>query len=93
MLAIEPRVEPVLDDQRYGAREACRDGDHLVAGLKSFAVKTDAIIVAEGIETAAETKALMGLNIRYGQGFFLGRPSPLPLPARKQRAAVKLSSK
>ena len=46
----------------------------------SFAEKIDATIVAEGIERSGEVEALATLGVRYGQGFFFGRPGPLPLP-------------
>ena len=49
----------------------------LAASLVGFAKETGAIIVAEGIETAAELEILRGLGIRYGQGYHLGRPSAL----------------
>ena len=49
----------------------------LASSLVGFAKETGAIIVAEGIETAAELEILRGLGIRYGQGFHLGRPSAL----------------
>jgi EAL domain-containing protein (putative c-di-GMP-specific phosphodiesterase class I) len=49
----------------------------------SFAWRTGAEIVAEGIETAAELEMLRRLGIRYGQGFFLCRPTSVDLiPAR-----------
>ena len=37
-------------------------------------------IVAEGIETEAELKTLRSLGVRYGQGYFLAEPGPLPSP-------------
>ena len=46
----------------------------LIAGMGYFAVKRKLRLIAEGIETAAELKALRGLAIRYGQGYLLGRP-------------------
>jgi len=49
----------------------------LVTALVSFAENTGVKVVAEGIETAEELKALAGLGIRYGQGFHLGRPESL----------------
>ncbi len=59
------------------------DGDQskqaLAAGLISFADKCGAIIVAEGIERAAEVETLVELGVSYGQGYLLGRPGPLPL--------------
>lgn len=49
----------------------------LSSSLVSFADETGAQIVAEGIETEGELEVLRSLGIRYGQGFYLRRPSPL----------------
>jgi EAL domain-containing protein (putative c-di-GMP-specific phosphodiesterase class I) len=54
-----------------------RSKQALAVGLISFAEKIGATIVAEGIETAAELKALAELGVQYGQGFYLARPVPL----------------
>ena len=53
----------------------------LAAALVTFAVSLDAQICAEGIEKESELVALQRLGIAYGQGYFLARPGPLPLPA------------
>ncbi|MHB8893412.1 MAG: EAL domain-containing protein [Candidatus Limnocylindrales bacterium] len=66
------------------------DGDParqaLIAGMGYFAVKRKLRLVAEGIETPAELKALRGLAIPYGQGYLLGRPQdgrgPGPWPSK-----------
>jgi EAL domain-containing protein (putative c-di-GMP-specific phosphodiesterase class I)/AmiR/NasT family two-component response regulator len=50
----------------------------LAAALISFAGETGMTIIAEGIETDAELGALRELGVRYGQGFYLARPAPLP---------------
>ncbi len=49
----------------------------LAAALVNFASQTRADIIAEGVETAAELEVLCELGVRYGQGFYLGRPQPL----------------
>ncbi|MHB1837618.1 MAG: EAL domain-containing protein, partial [Solirubrobacteraceae bacterium] len=49
----------------------------LASSLVSFADETGPLIVAEGIETAAELAMLRSLGIRYGQGFYLRPPGPL----------------
>lgn len=49
----------------------------LAASLVAFAGETGADIIAEGIETPGELDVLRELGIRYGQGYLLGRPSPL----------------
>jgi PAS domain S-box-containing protein len=57
----------------------------LIAGMGYFAVKRKLRLIAEGIETAAELRALRQLGINYGQGFLLGRPQdgrgPGPWPS------------
>lgn len=68
-----------------------RSKQALAAGLITFAEKTGAAILAEGIETAAELEALVGLGVGYGQGWFLGKPAPIPLPGRsKHRPSSEL---
>jgi EAL domain-containing protein (putative c-di-GMP-specific phosphodiesterase class I)/CheY-like chemotaxis protein len=67
------------------------DGDDgrraLASALVSFAQQMGMTIIAEGIETAGERATLRSIGVRYGQGFLLGRPTPLPLPARSPTAA------
>lgn len=56
------------------------DKDHvkqsMLKALHEFALMTNAQIIAEGIETAAELSTLIGLGIPFGQGFFLQKPTP-----------------
>ena len=59
----------------------------LTAALISFAAETDAAIVAEGIESDRELRALRELGVRYGQGFHLGRPACLARPGLDERTA------
>jgi EAL domain-containing protein (putative c-di-GMP-specific phosphodiesterase class I) len=51
----------------------------MAGALATFAAKTHATIVAEGIETPQELAALRDLGIHHGQGYLLARPGPLPL--------------
>jgi EAL domain-containing protein (putative c-di-GMP-specific phosphodiesterase class I) len=51
----------------------------LAAALVSFAAGLGAEIVAEGIETASELERLRELGIRFGQGFYLCRPTSIEL--------------
>ena len=50
----------------------------LATSLIGFAGEVGATILAEGIETRWEVDALVKLGVRYGQGFHLARPAPLP---------------
>ena len=52
----------------------------LVGALVAFAARMGATLVAEGIETAGELSALARLGVACGQGYYLARPGPLPLP-------------
>ena len=49
----------------------------LAAGLVTFASATDALIIAEGIETAEELDVLRELGVQLGQGYHLARPAAL----------------
>ena len=46
----------------------------LASSLVRFSEETAAVLVAEGIETAAELATLRELGVAWGQGFFLARP-------------------
>jgi EAL domain-containing protein (putative c-di-GMP-specific phosphodiesterase class I) len=64
----------------------------LIVGMRHFARETEATLIAEGIETEAELRTLLALEIPLGQGYLLGRPSPVaeaPIPA--SRSAEVLS--
>ena len=49
----------------------------LAAALVTFATRTGAEIIAEGIETQAELAVLREQGIRYGQGFLLCPPTSI----------------
>ena len=48
----------------------------LVQGLMTFSRLSHMQLIAEGIETKEELETLIQIGIQYGQGYFLGRPSP-----------------
>lgn len=57
----------------------------LTNALAIFAAQTQASVVAEGIETESELHALRVTGVSRGQGFWLARPSRLPLPEIEYR--------
>ena len=61
----------------------------LTRALISFAGETDAVIVAEGIESEAEIAALRELGVRFGQGFHVGRPERLEAGEVADPAALR----
>ena len=52
----------------------------LASALIAFARDTGSGIVAEGVETAPELRTLRLLGVTAAQGYYLGRPEPLPAP-------------
>lgn len=54
----------------------------LAAALTAFARETDCLIVAEGVETAAELDTLRRLGVEKVQGYHLSRPLPLEAALR-----------
>jgi EAL domain-containing protein (putative c-di-GMP-specific phosphodiesterase class I) len=51
----------------------------LVASLVTFAEQVGTTLTAEGVATGRELDVLVDLGVRFGQGYFLGRPKPLSL--------------
>jgi EAL domain-containing protein (putative c-di-GMP-specific phosphodiesterase class I)/DNA-binding response OmpR family regulator len=68
--------------ERDPARQA------LVAGMVYFAIKTGCVLIAEGIETAAEHDTLRSLAVPLGQGFLLGMPGTLDATAQPAHVRV-----
>ncbi|BBF86041.1 diguanylate cyclase [Aquitalea magnusonii] len=52
--------------------------EQFVRSMVDIARQSGALLVAEGIETVAELRTLQRLGVRYGQGYLLARPSPVP---------------
>jgi EAL domain-containing protein (putative c-di-GMP-specific phosphodiesterase class I)/CheY-like chemotaxis protein len=65
-------IEWVRDIDRDPVRRA------LVSGLVYFGNETGCELIAEGIETEGELRALRDLGIQLGQGYLLGRPQQGP---------------
>ena len=52
--------------------------EQFVRSMVDIARQSGAQLVAEGIETVAELRTLQRLGVRYGQGYLLARPHPVP---------------
>jgi diguanylate cyclase (GGDEF)-like protein len=65
---------------KYFTKAISRHADKLktIQALQQIAAIFDTALIAEGIETEDDLRVLRDLGIRYGQGFFLGRPARLP---------------
>jgi PAS domain S-box-containing protein len=62
----------------------------LAGSLLTFGAEIGAQVVAEGIENQREQTVLRRLGLRYGQGFHLGRPAPLPLAEGTPATSARL---
>jgi EAL domain-containing protein (putative c-di-GMP-specific phosphodiesterase class I) len=49
----------------------------LLSGLHRLALRMNATVIAEGIETEAELETVAALGCTYGQGYAIGRGTPL----------------
>jgi EAL domain-containing protein (putative c-di-GMP-specific phosphodiesterase class I) len=67
-------------DRRFvtGMESAPESRQRLVASLVAAARELRARTVAEGVETAAEAEACRRAGFAYAQGFYFGKPGPLP---------------
>jgi EAL domain-containing protein (putative c-di-GMP-specific phosphodiesterase class I)/GGDEF domain-containing protein len=65
---------------KYFTKDISQHADKLktIQALQQIAAIFDSALVAEGIETENDLRVLRDLGIAYGQGYFLGRPAPLP---------------
>lgn len=57
----------------------------MAGALLTFAAATGATLLAEGIETSAELRTIVGLDIGLAQGYHLGRPVDLATTQRLTR--------
>ena len=53
----------------------------VVAGMLGVASQIGGKVIAEGVETAEELRVLVDLGVEWAQGYYLGRPGPLPAGA------------
>ena len=54
----------------------------LASALIEFGRESGASVLAEHIESELQLNELRRLGVHYGQGYHLGRPAPLPVPAK-----------
>jgi diguanylate cyclase (GGDEF)-like protein len=70
----------VVKIDKYFTRNLSQHADKLktIQALQQIASIFNTALVAEGIENAEDLRVLRDLGIPFGQGYFLGRPEPLP---------------
>jgi hypothetical protein len=80
-LAVLPFVRPdvIKLDMRLLQGRTTAEAAHIVNTVRAQAERTDAVVIAEGIETIKHAReAAAGATV--GQGFLFGHPAPLPSP-------------
>lgn len=85
VMALRPHFIKISDVLTRGVARSTVKRE-MLRSLGRIAEAIDAVVIAEGIETADDLVVLHDLGMRYGQGFFLARPGP-PFP--KLRASVR----
>jgi EAL domain-containing protein (putative c-di-GMP-specific phosphodiesterase class I) len=80
IIKIDREIVHGIGSQKGDAKQA------LVEAFVSFGRRIGARLVAEGIENRRDLATLATLGVQYGQGYLLGRPSPVPRAARKPSA-------
>lgn len=91
-LALLPLLRPdvvKLDMSLVHDHPSRRSGD-VMNGVCAYAEQTGALIVAEGIETAAHLIAAKSLGATLAQGWLFGRPGPLPRDPQVRRPTATL---
>jgi diguanylate cyclase (GGDEF)-like protein len=64
-----------LDRSLISGIDVDRDRAALVGALSDYAARVDSLLVAEGMETAAELRTLIELGVPLAQGYYLARPA------------------
>jgi diguanylate cyclase (GGDEF)-like protein len=85
VMALRPHFVKLSDVLTRGAAKSTVKRE-MLRSLGRISETIDAVMVAEGVETADDLAAVKDLGVRYGQGYFLARPGA-PFP--KLRASVK----
>ena len=79
-LALLPFLRPDVVKLDMSLVRAVPSGEAaaITAAVRSYAERKNAIILAEGIETAEQERLAVVFGATYGQGYYYGRPGPLP---------------
>lgn len=91
-LALMPLVHPdvIKLDMRLVQERPTAQSARVIAAVRARAARTGASILAEGIETEAHRETAVALGAQLGQGWFFGKPGPLPRKSTIPQVPVKL---
>jgi EAL domain-containing protein (putative c-di-GMP-specific phosphodiesterase class I) len=91
-LAVLPFVRPDLIklDLRLLQGRTTAEAAHIINTVRAQAERTDAAVLAEGIETIKHAREAVAAGATIGQGFLFGHPAPLPSPMPSPGGAIPL---
>jgi EAL domain-containing protein (putative c-di-GMP-specific phosphodiesterase class I) len=91
-LAVLPFVRPDLIklDLRLLQGRTTAEAAHIINTVRAQAERTDAAVLAEGIETIKHAREAVAAGATIGQGFLFGHPAPLPSPMPSPGDAIPL---
>lgn len=89
-LALMPFIEPdvIKLDLSLIQGRATADTGRVINAVVAEAERSGALIVAEGIETESHLQVARAMGAHLGQGYYFGRPGPLPAPPSDPAAAI-----
>lgn len=85
----------IVKIDKYFTKDLAKHPEKLqtLRALQQIAATLGSQLVAEGIETADELHLVRDLGIRYGQGWYLGRPAAMPAEQLPAAAAAVIKDK
>ncbi len=91
-LALLPLLRPdvVKFDVSLIHDHPSRQSGEVMNGVCAYAEQTGATVLAEGIENEQHLLAARSLGATLAQGWYFGRPGPLPSAPRAHRSAITL---
>jgi EAL domain-containing protein (putative c-di-GMP-specific phosphodiesterase class I) len=91
-LAVLPFVRPdvIKLDLRLLQGRTTAEAAHIINSVRAHAERTDAVVIAEGIETIKHAREALAAGATVGQGFLFGHPGPLPTPLPPPGPAIPL---
>ncbi len=94
-LALIPLVRPdvIKLDLRLAQLAPTVGVAAVVTAVAAEAERSGALVLAEGIETAEHLLAARACGATLGQGWYFGRPAPLPVPLKAPTATLQLPTR
>lgn len=87
LLELSPRYIKI-DISIVRGIDSDRDKQQIVSNIVAYAHARSMQLIAEGIETEAQLRTVIGLGVDLLQGYYLSRPAAVPAPVAPEAQAV-----